>query len=419
MPANTFSEGPTSGQFATGAGGNSLPLVDKQPVQGFSAVLEGPTSKSFYVLSDNGFGAQTNSADTLLRVYAVQPDFVTWHKRGVRGSGTVQPAHFKSGKALPSFSTESFITLSDPREKLGFNTVADLEFYPNGDGTVPVDPSIQDGRPLTGADFDVESFRKDHRGNFWFGEEFGPFLVQTDAKGRVLGAEESLPNIIPAGSTASGSEVQAPQNPYLGTNPPNLGRSLGFEGMAVSPSGKLLYPLLEGTVVGDNAIDGTVGKNLRIAQFDVDKKEYTGKQWLYRLEATGTNIGDMTAINDEEFLVIERNGGTATSGTPFKKIFVVSTAGVAPGGFVNKTELVDLMNIQDPHDLNGDGSALFTFPFVTIESVLILDRQTLLVINDNNYPGTGGRDASSDNTEFLQLRLSRPLAIDAEGCGGR
>lgn len=418
MPANTFSEGPTSGQFATGAGGNALPLVNKQPVQGVSAVLDGPTSKTFYVMSDNGFGAQTNSADTLLRIYAVQPDFVTWHaKKGLRGSGTVSPASFKTGKTLPSFSAESFITLSDPRGKLGFETVAEKDFYPNGDGTVPVDPSIQAGRLLTGADFDVESVRKDHRGNFWFGDEFGPFLVQTDSKGRVLSAEEPLPNIVPPGSTATGAEVQSPQNPYLAGATPNLGRSLGFEGMAVSPSGKKLYPLLEGSVAGDESINGAVGKNLRFAEFDVQAKSYTGKQWLYRLEADGTNIGDFTAINDEEFLVIERNGGTATSGTPYKKIFIASIKGVAPGGFATKTELVNLMNVQDPHDLNGDGSTLFTFPFVTIESVLILDAETLLVINDNNYPGVGGRDANSDNTEFLKLRLSQPLDVASASCG--
>jgi len=135
-------------------------------------------------------------------------------------------------------------------------------------------------------------------------------------------------------------------------------------------------------------------------------RTYTGNNWLYPLEADGTNIGDMTAINDHEFLVIERNGATATGGgTPFKKIFIADIGGVANGGFVHKTELVDLMNIRDPHDLNGDGSTTFTFPFVTIESVLILDPSTLLVINDNNYPGTGGRDLNSDNTEFIKLRL--------------
>ena len=35
MPANTFADGPTTGQFASGAGGNPLPLLDKQSVRGF------------------------------------------------------------------------------------------------------------------------------------------------------------------------------------------------------------------------------------------------------------------------------------------------------------------------------------------------------------------------------------------------
>jgi hypothetical protein len=412
MPANTFAEGPTSGQFATGAGGNALPLVNKQPVQGVSGVLHGPNARSFYIMPDNGFGAKTNSADALLRIYAVRPDFKTWNGTAVTGSGTISPANFRSGRALTAFSKDSFISLRDPDRKLGFEIVAGMANYPNGANNIPVDPTIQSGRLLTGADFDIESVRKDRRGHFWFGEEFGPFLVQTDARGRVLSAEVRTPNIVPPGSTASGAEVRSPQNPYLGSGTPNLGASRGFEGMAINPAGTKLYPLLEGTVTGDDAINGTVGKNLRIGEFDIKTRSYTQNQWLYKLEAAGTNIGDMTAINDHQFLVIERNGATATGGgTPFKKIFIADIAGVAKGGFVKKTELVDLMNIADPHDLNGDGSTTFTFPFVTIESVLILDPRTLLVINDNNYPGTGGRNANSDNTEFLKIRLDKPLAV--------
>ena len=79
-------------------------------------------------------------------------------------------------------------------------------------------------------------------------------------------------------------------------------------------------------------------------------------------------------------------------------------------GNVSKVEVVDLMNIADPNDLNGDGSNVFTFPYVTIEDVLIVDADTILVINDNNYPGTGGRVAGvSDPTEFLLLDLAAPV----------
>jgi hypothetical protein len=206
----------------------------------------------------------------------------------------------------------------------------------------------------SGADFDSESVRRDSRGHLWFGEEFGPFLVETDARGRVLRSEIHLPNVVLRGSTTTGAEVMSPQNPFLETLTPNLGGSRGFEGMAVSPSGRFLYPLLEGTVSGDDAINGTTAKNLRISKFDTRAQRYTGDTWIYTLEPQGTNTGDMTAINDHQFLVIERNADTATtSGTPFKKIFLADLTGVPPGGFARKTELVDLMNINDPHDLNA------------------------------------------------------------------
>ena len=137
----------------------------------------------------------------------------------------------------------------------------------------------------------------------------------------------------------------------------------------------------------------------------------SGVQFFYPLDPNGTNIGDMTAVDDHRFIVIERNGATATStGTaPFKKLFLIDISGLASGGTVAKTELVDLMNIADPDDLNGDGSTVFTLPYVTIEDVVVLNNRTLLVANDNNFPYGGGRELASDNTEFLKIRLPQPL----------
>ncbi|MCC6708526.1 MAG: esterase-like activity of phytase family protein [Gammaproteobacteria bacterium] len=395
MPANTFAPGPSSGQFTSTAFpvANPLPLINKQPVQGLSAVLRGPTADSYRVMPDNGFGAITNSADALLRMYAVAPRFKSFDGSAVIGSGTVDAVNFASGATLASFDSSSFINLRDPDHKLGFSLVADKANYPNGGNNIPVDSSIKSERLLTGSDFDIEAVRQDKHGNLWFGDEFGPFLVKTDASGKVLRQEIAMPG------------VQSPQNPFLGGGTPTLGRSSGFEGMAINPAGDKLYTLLEGTVAGD------APKSLRINEFDVEAETYTSVNFLYQLDAKGTNIGDMTAVDDHRFLVIERNNDTATIGTPFKKIFLADTTGVANGGVVKKTELVDLMNIADPHDLNGDGATTFTFPFVTIEDVLLLDASTLLVINDNNYPGGGGRGAFADNTEFLRIGLAQPVPV--------
>jgi hypothetical protein len=393
MPANTFADGPTTGQFAgAGAGGNALPLLNKQSVQGFSAVLNGPVPGTYLVMPDNGFGAQTNSADSLLRMYGVRPDFRT----ATGGSGTVGAVNFNTGAAQSSFNASTNITLSDPNNLLNIKVQADYAKYYNGNSTlnptgINVDPSIRSGRLLTGADFDIEAVRKDKNGKLWFGEEFGPFLVKTDQNGVVQRREIALPGVF------------APQNPAVvnGSVTANLGSSRGFEGLAINPAGDRLYTLLEGTVTGDAA------NTLRINEFNVDTEAYTANSWRYKLDALGTNIGDMTAINDHEFLVIERNGATATGGgTPFKRIYRIDTNIVDGGGNVQKSLVVDLMNIADPNDLDRDGSTTFTFPYVTIESVLILDANTLLVINDNNYPGTGGRNLGSDPTEFLRINLN-------------
>lgn len=344
-------------------------------------------------MPDNGLGAITNSADTLLRMYAVAPRFKTFDGSSVTGSGTVDAVDFVSGATLAGFDSQSFINLRDPDHKLGFSLVADKINYPNGANNIPVDASIKTDRLLTGSDFDIEAVRQDKHGNLWFGDEFGPFLVKTDASGKVLRQEIAMPG------------VQSPQNPFLGGGTPNLGRSSGFEGMAINLAGDKLYTLLEGAVSGD------APKSLRINEFDIEAEAYTSVNFLYQLEAEGTNIGDMTAVDEHRFLVIERNNGTGTVGTPFKKIFLADTSGVSNGGFVKKTELVDLMNIADPHDLNGDSATTFTFPFVTIEDVLLLDANTLLVINDNNYPGGGGRGAFADNTEFLRIGLAQPVPV--------
>jgi glycerophosphoryl diester phosphodiesterase len=93
---------------------------------------------------------------------------------------------------------------------VNFPIVAEMAFYPNGGGTIHVDPQITESRLLTGADFDIESFRKAPDGTFWFGDEHGPFLVHTDATGRLL--EAPIPLVLDGGT------LRSPDNPFLREN---------------------------------------------------------------------------------------------------------------------------------------------------------------------------------------------------------
>ena len=374
LPADSFAEGPTSGQFITPANGRTPPFVNMQPIQGISSVLR-VSNGDFLVMSDNGFGAKDNSPDYVLRVYRVSPDFETKNK----GTGMMQVV--------------SYFTLRDPDGRINFPIVADGMTYPNSG--IPVDPAIRSQRLLTGGDFDIESFRESHDGTFWFGDEFGPFLIHTDATGRVLEAPYPLPG------------VQSPQNPFLGAGIPNLPRSRGFEGMAISPNGKTLYPMLEGSLTTDPN-----QRRLIINEFDLGTRQYTGEQWFYMLEAdtgTGQAIGDLTAFNKEDMLVIERDNFEGAAAR-FKKIFLVNLNEVDNNGFLVKREVVDLLSIADPNNIGGQGNGLFAFPFQTIESVIPLSATRLGVLDDNNYPFSNGRvPGTPDNNEFIIIRLDKPL----------
>jgi hypothetical protein len=360
LPADTFAPGPTSGQFiGTGPiNGVSVPFVDKQPVQGFSAVLPAEPG-SYWVMEDNGFGAKANSADFLLRLYHVTP-------------------HFKTAKGCD-----------------GDVTVGDFIQLRDSDGRIPF-PITRFDRRLTGADFDIESVRRLKDGTLWFGDEFGPFLLHTDGAGKVLEAPIPLPG------------VQAPENPFL-SGSPNLPSSGGFEGMAMTIDGKTLYPMLEKAVTGDDP------QLRRINEFDVRDESYTGRRWWYRLDPGAVSIGDFTQVDEHRFVVIERDGGQGAT-AQVKRIYEIDLRDVNADGTLTKKLVVDLMDIADtaaislpgrPGDI-GLGSP-FSFPYVTIEDVLPLGNERLLVINDNNYPFSAGRNPGlPDYNDFIVVR-TRPL----------
>ena len=248
-----------------------------------------------------------------------------------------------------------------------------------------------DDRLLTGADLDPESFRRGTDGSFWIGEEFLPALLHFNEKGELLAPPFRLAGLSSA------------DNP-LG-EPATLPRSRGFEGMAVSVDGKRLYPLLEGEVEG-------TGPGLNIYTFDIEEGRFLNghanqPSYRYRLDAEATAIGDFTMFSETAGLVIERDSRENDEAS-LKKVYKVDFTQLDADGFLIKTEVADLLDIEDPHDLNRDGDLNFTFPFWTIEGLVVLDRQTLGIVNDNNYPLGQARDGSGkhpDNNEFILVEV--------------
>jgi hypothetical protein len=130
-------------------------------------------------------------------------------------------------------------------------------------------------------------------GTLWFGDEFGPFILHTDATGKVLEAPIPLPDV------KSPSYPPDYAAPFAG--PPNLANSNGFEGMALSKDGRTLYPVLEGPVTGD---DATVR---RVYEFDITSRRYTGRTWAYRVDDSTLLVSDLTALDHTRFVSLERD----------------------------------------------------------------------------------------------------------------
>ncbi len=411
MPAQSFISAPKdapqdlkhAGKFTTGkrvetlgtveglsAGrptGVSLPFRG-QPLQGHSGIKKMPDG-SFWILTDNGSGAKANSPDAMLYLNRYTVDF--------KGGGM---------KRLET------IFLSDPNKKVPFRIVHE--------GTKQ--------RYLTGSDFDTESFQI-AGGALWIGDEFGPFLIKADMKGRVLAVFETQ---------VDGKAVRSPDHPAV-TTPGVPGgavdfqvrRSKGYEGMAASKDGSKLYALLEGALwdastKGNEKLDGK--DYLRVLEFDVKSESWTGRHWKYVLEGASHAIGDFNMIDDKTGLIIERDNGegTADQACPegvrrtdcfhdlakFKRVYKVELSEANVGAAVRKIGYIDLMTIADPNKLARKplNNGVLTFPFFTIENVDVVDAAHIVVGNDNNLPFSSSRAPNkADDNELILLEVGNFL----------
>ena len=332
LPVDTPALGPPSGsKLGNEINGRKLPFVD-QPAQGFSAMLNAGEPNTYWAMTDNGYGSQANSSDFLLRMYRIHANF--------------EPGRGRSGRIW----IDGWITLRDPDRHIPF----------------PIKNENTEDRLLTGADFDPETVQRDPAGELWFGDEFGPFLLHTDATGRVLEAPFPLPG------------VNAPENPDLGSpKTANLLSSTGFEGMAISEDGRFLYPVLGGALADDPD-----QRRRFIYEFDLQRKRYTGEDWQYHTDdpkSTVTDLSPLVGDPQHRLLLIEHRRATEDS-VQFAKVYLVRLDQVDASGFLVKHRIFGLPNIQ-------------------LESILAIGDRRVVVLDDNDFPYT------TKDTEALIIQL--------------
>jgi hypothetical protein len=362
LAAEALADGPPSGAaVAPPFNGIEFPRPS-QPVIGFSAIVDGRRPGEYLAMPDNGYGGKANSRDFLIRAYSIVPDFET--ARGGSGGVTVG----------------DYVEFSDPHDVIGFDIV--------NDGTAD--------RLLTGGDIDPESLQRGHDGDYWMGDEFGPWILHFDSTGALIEPPFELPG-----------GLRSPNNPWLGGATATQPNSRGLEAMAISPDGKTLYPILEGPTVADGASTRRI-----VFEFDTVAGAFTDRTWSVHTEQPAHMIADAWALDQHRLVMIERDGGRGVTAL-FRTVYVVDLRRADAAGRLEKQAVVDLTAIADPDVISlparDPGDVGLGDPFrVTCESVEVVhvvDGTRLLIGCDNNLPNTGRNPFVADDTELIVVEV--------------
>ena len=255
---------------------------------------------------------------------------------------------------------------------------------------------------VANARIDPEGVRISNDGKSVFvSDEYGPYLRQFDKttgqliKTFTLPAHLDVANLSPNGATE------------ISSNTTGRVANKGMEGLAIMPDGKTLVGMIQAPLIQDAAI--AASKNLlRIVTIDIA----TGLTHEYGyLLTTGSGVSEITAINDHEFLVDERDGKGLGDGTTakVKTLFKIDITGAADitnltgaaavAAAVNKTTFVDLVAL-----FNANGIISTNIP-AKIEGIsfgedIVVDgtlMHTLWIANDNDFMP----NVSGPNTFFV------------------
>ncbi|MPW29961.1 esterase-like activity of phytase family protein [Agarivorans sp. B2Z047] len=218
--------------------------------------------------------------------------------QGPEGKGKIFPApEYTPRIGLFSFSNGEVnqvkeILLKDPNGKLISGLPNPKGMGDTGEVAYANDKSVLKADPF-GLDSEGLVALKD--GSFWVSDEYGPHIVHYSATG------VELERINPFGTGTGGRKLPA----VLANRRANR----GMEGLAISPDEKVLFGIMQSTLYNPSK-KAISNKNLtRIVSFDITSGKT--KQYLYQQEANNLSNSEIVALNQQQFLVIERDGGFA------------------------------------------------------------------------------------------------------------
>lgn len=177
---------------------------------------------------------------------------------------------------------------------------------------------------VLGHAFDPEGFViGPHNRHFYVSDEYGPSLYEFNKKGKRVRSFVTPTNLVPR--DAAGMPNFANDT----GNTAGKRTNRGFEGLAISHDGAYVYAMLQSAMLDEGGGSGLCN---RIVKFSTGTGTAVA-QYAYQMEGSsqGRGISALFAINDHEFLVLERNnrgiGVGAELSPPNKKLFRIDITG--------------------------------------------------------------------------------------------
>ena len=191
----------------------------------------------------------------------------------------------------------------------------------------PLDGIAPNPKSVLGNSFDPEGFVVNPRnGHFLVSDEYGPSLYEFNRHGQRLRAFVTPASLNSRNASATPNILNFADD--VGNNAGKR-TNRGFEGLAISPDGAFAYAMLQSAMLDEGGANGVCN---RIVKFDTETGHAVA-QYAYQMEgfSQGRGISALVAINDHEFLVLERNNRGVGVGADFpqpnKKVFRINLAG--------------------------------------------------------------------------------------------
>jgi hypothetical protein len=163
--------------------------------------------------------------------------------------------------------------------------------------------AFHNARPEQNRRFDPEAVRVGSGGTLFVADEYGPVIYEFFSNGK---RKRSLPvpSRFQAPKPGRSPEDELPPHNRVGRQP-----NRGMEGLAISPDGTKLFGIMQSPLIQDGGIDernARVGLNCRILELEVSGGK--SREFVYPLDDAANGVSEMLAVNDHEFLVLERDG---------------------------------------------------------------------------------------------------------------